>query len=95
MVYRQTNEFGVSRPETVDDILGAYATLHGLAREGRLGKNGMPRNPLQLLATGRAYAKHGSFDAGMPIPLQVLLTGTLGRVAEALGYRAVYARYLR
>jgi hypothetical protein len=95
MIYRQTNDFGGTTPEVVDEILGAYATINGLAREGRIGKNGMPRNPLQLVATGRAYTKHGTFDLGMPIPLQVALTATFGRLAEALGYRAVYDRYLR
>jgi mannose-6-phosphate isomerase-like protein (cupin superfamily) len=95
MVYRQTNDFGASTPEAVDEILGAFATIHGLAREGRIGKKGLPKNPLQLVATGRAYTKHGSFDVGMPIPLQVVLTATFGRLAEALGYRAVYDRYLR
>jgi mannose-6-phosphate isomerase-like protein (cupin superfamily) len=95
MIYRQTNDFGATTPEAVDDMLGAYATINGLAREGRIGKKGMPRNPLQLVATARAYTKHETFDAGMPIPLQVALTATFGRLAEALGYRAVYDRYLR
>jgi hypothetical protein len=95
MVYRQTNDFGASTPEAVDEILGAYATINGLAREGRTGKNGMPRNPLQLVATGRAFTKHGSFDVSMPIPVQVALTATFGRLVEVLGYRAVYDRYLR
>jgi mannose-6-phosphate isomerase-like protein (cupin superfamily) len=95
MVYRQTNDFGASTPDAVDEMLGAYATINGLAREGRIGKKGMPRNPLQLVATGRAYTKHGTFDAGMPVPLQVALTTAFGRLAEALGYRAVYDRYLR
>ncbi len=94
MIYRQTNDFGASTPEAVDELLGTYATINGLAREGCIGKNGMPRNPLQLVATGRAY-KHGTFDLGMPIPLQVALTATFGRLAEALGYRAVYDRFLR
>jgi len=95
MVYRQTNDFGASTPDAVDDVLGAFATIHGLAREGRVGKRGLPRNLLQFAATGRAYTKHGSFDAAMPILLQVGLSATLGRLAEALGYRAVYDRYLR
>ena len=95
MVYRQTNDFGASTPDAVDDVLGAFATIHGLAREGRVGKRGLPRNLLQFAATGRAYTKHGSFDAAMPIPLQLGLSATLGRLAEALGYRAVYDRYLR
>jgi hypothetical protein len=95
MVYRQTNDFGASTPEAVDEMLGAYATINGLAREGRIGKRGMPKNLLQLVATGRAYTKHGSFDAAVPIPLQLGLSVALGRLAEVLGYRAVYDRYLR
>jgi hypothetical protein len=94
MVYRQTNDFGASTPDAVSDLLSALATIHGLAREGRVGKRGMPKNLLQLAATGRAYAKYGTFDAAMPIALQLGLTATLGRLAEALGYRAVYDRYL-
>jgi len=31
----------------------------------------------------------------MPVVLQVGLSATLGRLAEALGYHAVYDRYLR
>ena len=95
MVYRQTNDFGASTPEAVDDVLGAFATIHGLAREWRVGKRGMPRNLLQFAATGRALTKHGGFDAAVPIPLQLGLSATLGRLAEALGYRAVYDRYMR
>ena len=95
MVYRQTNDFGASTPEAVDDVLGAFATIHGLAREGRVGKRGMPKNLLQFAATGRALTKHGGFDAAVPISLQLGLSATLGRLAEALGYRAVYDRYLR
>ena len=94
MVYRQTNDFGASTPDAVDDIIGAFATIHGLAREGRVGKKGLPKNLLQFAATGRAYTKHGSFDAAVPVALQVGLAATLGRLAEALGYRAVYDRYL-
>ena len=68
---------------------------HGLAREGRVWKNGLPRNLLQFAATGRAYHKHGTFDAAMPVALQAGLSATLGRLAEALGYRSAYDRYLR
>jgi len=95
MVYRQTNDFGASTPEAVDEMLGAFATINGLAREGRVGKIGLPSNFLQLVATGRGYMKLGTFDAAMPIPLQLGLSVTFGRLAEALGYRAVYDRYLR
>ena len=94
MVFRHTNVFGASTPEAVHDVLGAFATMNGLAREGRIGKNGLPKNPLQAAATIRVLTKHGGFDAVLPIPLQLAVSATLGRLAEALGYRAVYDRYL-
>jgi quercetin dioxygenase-like cupin family protein len=34
------------------------------------------------------------FDAAIPIPVQLAVSATLGRLAEALGYRGVYDRYL-
>jgi quercetin dioxygenase-like cupin family protein len=95
MIYRQTNDFGAATPEAVDDVLGTFATINGLAREGRIGKKGIPKNPLQAAATIRMLTKHGAFDAVVPIPLQLALSATFGRLAEALGYRAVYDRYLR
>ena len=94
MVFRQINDFGASTPEAVHEVLGAFATINGLAREGRVGKKGIPKNPLQAAATIRMLTKHGGFDAAVPIPLQLGLSATLGRLAEALGYRAVYERYL-
>jgi len=94
MVFRQTNDFGAITPEAVTDVLGAFATLHGLAREGLVGKRGLPKNPMQFFATGRLLAKHGAFDAAVPIPLQIAVSATLGRLAEAFGYRGVYDKYL-
>ena len=95
MVYRQTNDFGATTPEAVTDVLGALATLNGMTREGRVGKRGLPKNPLQFIATGRIYTKHGIYDASVPVPIQKALAVTFGRLAEALGYRGVYDRYLR
>jgi len=94
MIYRQTNEFGASTPEAVHDVLGTFATINGLAREGRIGRKGLPKNPLQLAATLRTLTKHGGFDAEVPILVQRMVSATLGRLAEALGYRGVYPRYL-
>ena len=95
MVYRQTNDFGATTPDAVTKVLGALATLNGLAREGRVGKSGLPKNPLQFVATGRIYTKHGVYDAAVPIAIQKGLAAALGPLAEALGYRGVYDRYLR
>jgi hypothetical protein len=38
--------------------------------------------------------KHEGFDASVPIPLQRFLSATLGWISEALGYRAVYPRFV-
>jgi mannose-6-phosphate isomerase-like protein (cupin superfamily) len=94
MVFRHTNDFGATTPEAVHDVLGAFATINGLAGEGRVGTNGVPKNPLQVAATIRLLTKHGGFDATLPIPLQLAVSATFGRLAEALGYRAIYDRYL-
>ena len=94
MIYRHTNDFGATTPEAVHDVLGAFATINGLAGEGRIGKNGVPKNLLQAAATIRTLTKHGGFDAALPISFQLAFSATLGRLAEALGYRAIYDRYL-
>ena len=94
MVYRQTNDFGEANPEAVGDVLGVFATINGLAREGRIGKKGLPKNPLQFAATLRTLTKHQGFDAAVPITVQRMVSATLGRFAEALGYRGAYSRYV-
>jgi mannose-6-phosphate isomerase-like protein (cupin superfamily) len=94
MVYRQTNDFGEADPGAVDDVLGVFATIHGLAREGKIGKRGLPKNPLQFAATLRTLVRHGGYDAAVPMPIQRGMSATMGRLAEALGYRGVYPRYL-
>lgn len=93
MVYRQTSRFATPSREAVQDTLGSFATMNGLAREGKVDARGLPKNPLQLAATLRTLGRHGGYSTRLPIPAQKLLSATLGRFAEALGYRGVYARY--
>lgn len=95
MVYRQTNDFGARTPDAVQDVLDVFATINGLALEGKIGKKGLPKNPLQFAATLRMLTKHQGFDAAVPIPVQRVVSATLGRLAGALGYRGVYPRYLQ
>lgn len=94
MIFRQTNDFGGVTPDAVHDVLGAFATLNGLAREGRLRHDRLPKNPLQFAATLRTLTRHGGFDATAPVTVQRVISATLGRLAEALGYRGVDPRYL-
>jgi hypothetical protein len=94
MVYRQTNRFEQASPQAVQDVLGVFATRAGLARQGKVDRNGRPKNPLQLGITLRTLNKHGGYDARMPIALQNFLGATLGGLAKVLGYKAVYPQYV-
>lgn len=94
MVYRQTNDFGATTPEVVTEVLSALATLNGLTREGRVGSRGLPKNPLQFVATGRIYTKHGTYDAAFPVPIQKALVAIFGPLVEALGYHGIYDRFV-
>ena len=94
MVYRQRNNFGMHSPEAVQDVLGVFATRGDLARKGQVDSKGRPRNPLQLAVTMRALNRHGGYDARVPIFVQNMIGGSLGRLGELLGYRAVDPKYL-
>ncbi|MDX1421167.1 MAG: hypothetical protein R3181_14475 [Rubricoccaceae bacterium] len=94
LVYRQVARFEAPNPEAVPDVFGAFATLFGLAREGKVNRRGLPRNPLQFAATLRTFVKHDGFDAQVPVPVQRVVAATLGRLAEGMGYRSSYPRYL-
>jgi hypothetical protein len=94
MVYRQTNRFEQPCPQAVQDVLGVFATRVGLAREGKVDSNGRPKNPLQLGITLRTLNRYGGYDARTPIAVQNFLGATLGRLAQALGYKAVYPEFV-
>jgi hypothetical protein len=89
MVYRQRDTFASPTPAAVQDVLGVFATIAELARQGKVDKKGYPKNPLQLAATLRTLSRYDGYDASMPIGLQKFLAATLGWLAERLGYRAV------
>lgn len=93
LVYRQTSTFDTPSPSAAQDVIGVFFTIHGLAREGKINKRGLPKNPLQFGATLRTLTKHGGYDAAVPILAQNLLAATLGKVAELAGYRGTYPRY--
>lgn len=94
LVYRQVTDFHGVDAEAVDDVFGAFATIHGLGREGRLDARGLPRNPFQAAATLRTLVRHGGYDATVPIPVQKVVAATLGRFAGLIGYRGVRRRFV-
>ena len=95
LIYRQRSLFQRADPAAVQDVLGVFATIAGLAREQKVDQRGLPKHPLQLAATMRTLVKHQGYDASIPKGMQDVLTATLGRLAERLGYRGVYERYLK
>jgi hypothetical protein len=94
MVYRQRNQFAQPDPQAVQDVLGVFITVAGLAREGKVDNLGRPKNPLQAAVTLRTLVKYKGYDASMPVPVQKFLAATLGRLAQVLGYKAVYPQYV-
>lgn len=90
LVYRERADFGQRNPGAAQDVLGAIATAARLAQAGKVGKRGVPTNPLQLAASLQLVVKHGIYDASVPITVQNLAAATLGRLAHAVGYRGVY-----
>jgi len=94
MVYRQSNRFGQRSLSAVQEVLGTFATIAGLAGQGKIAANGLPKDPLQLAATLRTLTRHGGYDASLPASAQNFIAATLGRLAEALGYRAVYPQFI-
>ena len=94
LVYRQRTDFGQRDPGAVHNVLGAFATLAGLAQVGKVDKRWVPTNPLQLAAFLQVMVKHGTYGSSVPIAVQNLAAATLGRLADALGYRGVYPQYV-
>ena len=94
LVYRQRDDFGQANPQAMQDVLGVFATLAGLGREGKLDRHGRPKDPLQMAITLRVLSRYGGYDASLPIPVQRVLFASVGKVAGVLGYRAVLPQYV-
>ena len=94
MVYHQINKFEQRSPQAVQDVIGVFVTIFGLTGEGKVDKRGLPKNPLQFAATLRTLVKCDGYDANVSIPAQKIVAATLGRLAEAMGYKAVHPQYV-
>jgi hypothetical protein len=66
-------------------------TLFGLAREGKVNKEGLP-NLWQLMVILKAL-QPGGYMAGMPVTVQRVVFGALAGVGRLLGYKARYPRF--
>lgn len=95
LVYIQRAVFPAPQPGALEDTFGVFFTLFGMAEEpGRLTKSGLPRNPLVFAAAGRVLGKYNNFDAALPIAAQKIAAATVGRLALALGAKAIDPAYI-
>ena len=80
-----------SRPEMsmLAAIEAFLETLYALAQQGKVGKNGLPKNFLQTVVV--AHAIHpATYGAGLPVALQRSLFRVLAAIGRARGYKAYY-----
>ncbi len=66
-----------------------FESLYALAQQGKVRKNGMPKNPLQTVMLLQAL-QPSAYIAGPPIWLQRALFGVLAAIGRALGYKSSY-----
>ena len=62
LVLRHRDTFAQPSPRAVQDVVGVLATLAGLAHEGKVNKQGIPKNPLQLFAMLKTLNKYDGYD---------------------------------
>ena len=89
----QTDVFEHSSADAVIDTLNTIATQYGLARDGKIGKDGKAK-PLQLAVMMQTLLKHGGYLAGTPPAAQKFMFGILGGIGRAMGYKASYPQYV-
>jgi quercetin dioxygenase-like cupin family protein len=68
-----------------------FETFFGLARDGKVGKKGLP-NPLQMMALARAYRREMQLPRAQQRVLYPIAVA-VAPIARALGYRGRYDRY--
>lgn len=69
-----------------------FETLAGLAREGKAGKDGLPRNPLQLAAFANEF-ENEIRGTRPPGGVQKVALPPLASLARAFGFRGHHPRY--
>jgi uncharacterized RmlC-like cupin family protein len=81
----------LSKPD-VPMLLAAanfFESLYALAQQRKVGKNGLPRNRLQLIVLLRSL-EPSAYVAGIPLWLQRPLFAILATIGQALGYKPYY-----
>jgi len=92
--FTQTDTFPTPDTTAAQDTFLAFSTTFALAGLGKADHDGVPRNPLQLMATLDFFRQHGGYIPGVPLGLQDVLIGGGGALGRAFGYRGWYEQYL-
>lgn len=93
LVYRQRNRFTQPSAAAVQDVLGVLATRGGLIRDGAAPRSALGKL-LQQAVIARTVTRHGNYMSGSSVFAQNAIGATLGRLGEAVGYRAVHPKYV-
>jgi quercetin dioxygenase-like cupin family protein len=68
---------------------GFFESLYALAQQGKAGKDGLPKNPLQTVVLLQAL-EPSAYVAGIPLWIQRPLFVLLAALGRALGYKSYY-----
>src|SRR5947209_5808 len=86
---RRVIQFSKPAMSMLVSIEAFLETLYALAQQGKVGKNGLPKNFLQTVVV--AQAMHPTtYVAGPPLVFQRSLFGALAAYGRARGYKAYY-----
>ncbi len=88
---RQTFRLPQANLQGLQATEGFFETLFGLARDGKVGRNGLP-NLLQFLVLAHSGSPL-TYAPDIPIQVQEISVGAMAALGRLLGYRARYPRY--
>lgn len=88
--WRKITQFDRPEMEMLLSSAGFFESLYALAQQGKVRKNGLPKNLLQTVVLLHAL-EPSAYVAGFPIWLQRPLFGLLAALGRAMGYKPYYS----
>lgn len=86
---RQVIQLDQANMQVLSRVEAFFETTYALAQQGKMGKNGTLKDPLQAVVVAQAI-EPTTYIAGLPIWIQRPLFGVLASIGRALGYKAFY-----
>ncbi|MBK8022285.1 MAG: cupin domain-containing protein [Chloroflexi bacterium] len=88
---RQTVEFPTPHPEELEKIDAVVETFFGLARDGKVGPDGVPGFMQVMVSFGDLLPELAM--PGIPLPVQRVMMGGLAAIARVRGIQPTYPEY--